>query len=132
MLNWNWICDYQLRDDSTFLSHSAKSSNSYRNEDPLKTKLKLYLGQETSSMMSDDGGKLQKDMVHNLKLFREYTTGTNVEKFLVFNLHFCDLNPTVKMYDIIMREFVANQFPSEASQACFFALSHHLHTNQIF
>ena len=89
---------------------TAKSSNSYRREDPLKTRLKLYLGQETSAMMADgDGDKLHRDMVHNLKLFREYTTGSNVEKFLVFNLHFCDLNPTVKMYDILMREFIANQ-----------------------
>jgi len=92
--------------------YKAKSSNSYRREDPLKTRLKLYLGQETSAMMADgDGDKLHRDMVHNLKLFREYTTGSNVEKFLVFNLHFCDLNPTVKMYDILMREFIANQFP---------------------
>ena len=93
-----------------FLQKLAKSSNSYRREDPLKTRLKLYLGQETSAMMADgDGDKLHRDMVHNLKLFREYTTGSNVEKFLVFNLHFCDLNPTVKMYDILMREFIANQ-----------------------
>ena len=36
-----------------------------------------------------------------------------MEKFLVFNLHFCDLNPTVKMYDILMREFVANNHNSK-------------------
>jgi len=92
--------------------YKAKSSNSYRREDPLKTKLRLYLGQETASMMAaEDGARLQKDMVHNLKLFRDYTLGQNVEKFLVFNLHFCDLNPTVKMYDLLMREFLKAKFP---------------------
>ena len=91
--------------------YKAKSSNSYRREDPLKTKLRLYLGQETASMMADDGVKLHKDMIHNLKLFREYTVGQNVEKFLVFNLAFCDLNPTVKMYDILMQNFIKEKFP---------------------
>ena len=72
-------------------------------EDPWKTKHKLYLGQESQT------SKVSQT-VHNLKIFREYHTDANIEKYLVFSLHHVELNPTVKMYDILMRHFLENAY----------------------
>ena len=83
--------------------YNLRKRNKYVRENPWKTKHKLYLGQESDSTQVSQ-------TVHNLKVFREYHTEENIEKYLVFSLHHAELNPTVKMYDIIMRHFLETEF----------------------
>ena len=83
--------------------YNLRKRNKYVRENPWKTKHKLYLGQESDSTQVSQ-------TVHNLKVFREYHTEENNEKYLVFSLHHAELNPTVKMYDIIMRHFLETEF----------------------
>jgi hypothetical protein len=80
--------------------YQAKQANYYRNVDPLKSNLKLYLGSKETTVTTR----------HNLKVFRTYIThdtsgGDLVEKYLVFALECANLNPSVKMFDILMRKF---------------------------
>ena len=85
--------------------YNLRQLNKYVREDPWKTKHRLYLGQE-----SQTSSHQFSQTIHNLKIFREYHTDENVEKYLVFSLHHVELNPTVKMYDVIMRHYLENQF----------------------
>ena len=85
--------------------YRAKSGNSYRREDPLKSNLKVYLGQDTQT---DE--HWHSRLIHNMKIFKDFTKAENSEKFLVFSMKHCDLNPTVAMFDILMKEFLANQY----------------------
>ena len=77
--------------------------NSYVREDPFKSKLRLYLGDEDS----------HQQHLHNFRVFREYGNNDNVEKYLVFAFASAELNPTVKMYDILMREYLKKEFGVE-------------------
>ena len=81
--------------------YNLRQLNTYVKEDPWKTKHRLYIGQEAQHV---------SQTVHNLKIFREYHKKDNIEKYLVFSLHHVDLNPTVKMYDILMRHFLETEF----------------------
>ena len=83
--------------------YNLRKFNKYVREDPWKTKHKLYLGQESQT------SKVSQT-VHNLKIFREYHTDANIEKYLVFSLHHVELNPTVKMYDILMRQYLESTY----------------------
>ena len=76
--------------------------------DPLTTHLNLYLGSEEATNTTR----------HNLKVFRTYVTnddtdGEMVEKYLVFALLFARLNPSVKMYDLLMRKYLKEEFGTE-------------------
>ena len=73
-------------------------------DDPFKTKLKLYLGQE-------DG--LANTVVHNYRIFRDYGNNDHVEKFVVFAFDCVELNPSVKFYDILMRDYLKSKFNIE-------------------
>lgn len=57
--------------------YKAKQVSSYVKENPFKTKLKLYLGQE------DDLGDTVR---HNFRIYRDYANDDNVEKFVVFEI----------------------------------------------
>ncbi|TRY69539.1 hypothetical protein TCAL_15158 [Tigriopus californicus] len=78
--------------------------NARQGEDPFKTKLRLYLGQE-------DG--LPETVKHNFKIFREYGNDVHIEKFVIFAFECSDLNPCVRMYDILMREYFKNHYQVE-------------------
>ena len=83
--------------------YQAKKANYYVKDDPITTKLKLYLGLEEAIETTK----------HNLKVFRTFVTldknGDLVEKYLVFALEVIGLNPSVKMYDLLMRNYLKNQ-----------------------
>lgn len=91
--------------------YRAKSGNSFRRENPLTSNLKVYLGQDAPQTDPESHARI----LHNLRIFREFTRGRHAEKFLVFALKFCELNPTVAMYDILMKEFLSNQFALDPS-----------------
>ena len=84
--------------------YKAKQANYYRKTDPTTTNLNLFLGTDESA----------KTTRHNLKVFRNYITndptGILVEKYLVFALQCLELNPSVKMYDLIMTKYLREQF----------------------
>jgi len=59
-----------------------------------------------------------QDTKHNLKVFRTFVTndtvsGELVEKYLVFALECIGLNPSVKMYDLLMRKYIKEEFGIE-------------------
>ena len=87
--------------------YKAKKANYYLKTDPISTKLNLYLGSEESTDTTR----------HNLKIFRTFVTndkdGQLVEKYLVFALECIGLNPSVKMYDLLMRKFIKDEFQIE-------------------
>jgi hypothetical protein len=67
--------------------------------------LEIFLGSEESTDTT----------VHNLKVFRTYVTnddtgGEMVEKYLVFALECIGLNPSVRMYDMLMRKYLKKEF----------------------
>ncbi len=84
--------------------YKAKKSNQYVKEDPLKSRHKLYLG-------SPEAMETTK---HNLKVYRTFISedlknGEGVEKYLVFALECIGLNPSVKMYDLLMRKYLKDE-----------------------
>ena len=88
--------------------YKAKKANYYLKTDPISTHLKLYLG-------SDEALNTTR---HNLKVFRTFITNDTddqklIEKYLVFALECIGLNPSVKMYDLRMRNYLKNQFQIE-------------------
>jgi len=88
--------------------YNAKKANYYKKTDPLTTNLNLYLGSEESTDTTR----------HNLKVFRTYVTnddteGDMVEKYLVFALECIGLNPSVRMYDMLMRKYLKKEFGVE-------------------
>ncbi|XP_059086514.1 uncharacterized protein LOC131883151 isoform X1 [Tigriopus californicus] len=96
----------EIPNSETNLEYFYKSKQiiSYAKEDPFKTKLRLYLGQE-------DG--LPETVKHNFKIFREYGNDVHIEKFVIFAFECSDLNPCVRMYDILMREYFKNHYQVE-------------------
>ena len=95
--------------------YKAKKANYYVKTDPLTTHLKLYLGSEDSYTDTTR---------HNLRVFRTYITndtsveGELVEKYLVFALQCIGLNPSVKMYDLLMRKYLKEEFQTEITSGC--------------
>ena len=88
--------------------YNAKKANYYVKTDPLTTKLNLYVGSKETIDTTR----------HNLKVFRTYVTdddtkGDMVEKYLVFALECIGLNPSVKMYDLLMRKYLKGEFGVE-------------------
>ena len=87
--------------------YKAKKANYYLKTDPTTTKLNLFLGTDES----------MKTTRHNLKVFRNCITndptGVLVEKYLVFALQCLELNPSVKMYDLIMTKYLKEHFNAD-------------------
>ena len=85
----------------------AKKANYYLKTDPVTSKLNLYLGSQESNSTTR----------HNLKVFRNYVTndpsGILIEKYLVFALQCLELNPSVKMYDLLMTKYLKDHFNVE-------------------
>ena len=79
-------------------------ANSFVKEDPFKTKIKMYLGEEDT---------LAETVKHNFRIFRDYGNNENIEKFVVFALSSAELNPSVKMFDILMRDVLKEKFQLE-------------------
>merc|ERR1719510_2276140 len=103
----NAYVDIPTSDDITIdFIYNLRKLNKYVRENPWKTKHKLYLDQESQTAT-------MSQTLHNLKIFREYHNVENFEKYLVFTLSYVELNPTVKMYDILMRHFLKTQFDVE-------------------
>ena len=43
---------------------------------------------------------------HSLKIFKAYANSRNIEKYLVSCFRTVQVNPSIKMYDIVMRDFM--------------------------
>ncbi len=86
------------------LLFQAKHASSYSKEDPFKSKLRLYLGQE---------GSLTETVRHNFRIYRAYANNSAAEKFVVLALGCAKLNPGVKMYDLIMRAYLKQRYGLE-------------------
>ena len=80
--------------------YKAKSATSYAEENPFSAdcKRRLYMGQENAEM--------RQTVRHNFRIYREYANNQQAEKFVVFALAAQELNPCVRMYDILMREWI--------------------------
>ena len=89
------------------LAYRAKREELYlAEEDPFTSGRRLYLGQEDSLV--------DETVKHNLRVFREYGNDANVEKYVVFALHTAELNPSVMMYHILMRDLLRERLGVEA------------------
>ncbi|XP_023339071.1 dauer abnormal formation protein 25 [Eurytemora carolleeae] len=77
--------------------------NSYLAENPLQSKMKLFLGQD-----SDEDSK--EILRHNLRVLQTYSFPGHVEKYLVVSLKNPELNPGLRIYHSLMIEFLKNNF----------------------
>jgi hypothetical protein len=88
------------------LTHTAKREEFYAREDPFKSGgRRLYLGQEDT---------LNETVRHNLRVFKEYGNDANVEKYVVFAFSCAQLNPSVLMYHMLMRDLLKERLGVEA------------------
>ena len=79
--------------------YECKKSNAYCEESPLETSLKLYLGLE-----EDDDA--QEVVRHNLRILSAFSQHDNILKYLAICLKHSELNPGVKMYHILMQNWL--------------------------
>ena len=56
---------------------------------------------------------LSETVRHNFRIYREYGNGDNIEKFVVFAFESAELNPSVRMYDLLMRDYLKRRFGAE-------------------
>eukprot|EP00091_Calanus_sinicus_P017137 TRINITY_DN36982_c0_g1_i1.p1 TRINITY_DN36982_c0_g1~~TRINITY_DN36982_c0_g1_i1.p1 ORF type:complete len:322 (-),score=122.70 TRINITY_DN36982_c0_g1_i1:55-981(-) len=85
----------------------CKKLNAYAAEDPLKTKLKLFLGLE------DDEDS--KEVVrHNLRVLQTFSQPAHILKYLAVSLKHAELNPGVKMYHLLMQDWVKTRWGKAA------------------
>ena len=118
---------------SRHLLYECKTRELYCKEDPFSSKRKLCFG----SWDEDDPTELATGTKHNLKsgetfefrqkkyildiktvirVYREYGNDANVEKFCVLALSHPDLNPSARMYDLLMREALEKEFGVEEQE----------------
>jgi len=79
----------------------CKRLNSYLAEDPLKTKKRLFLGQDTG-----EEGAGTETVHHNLKVLQTYSFPAHIDKYLAVALHHAELNPSLKLYHLLMMDWV--------------------------
>ena len=79
--------------------YGCKKLNAYCKEDPLSTSLRLYLGM-------DEDPESQEVLRHNLRIMKAYSQSQNIRKYLAVCLKHAELNPGVKMYHILMQEWM--------------------------
>ena len=72
---------------------SSEKALLYKHEDPEKTSRTLIMCKPYSTM-------------DRIKLFKVYATEAQVEKYLVTMLGMVRVRPTVRMYDVIMRQYI--------------------------
>jgi len=85
----------------------CKKMNAYVEEDPLKTKLKLFLGLEEDEE--------SKEVVrHNLRVLQTFSHPNHVMKYLAVSLKHAELNPGVKMYHLLMQEWMRRNWGTPA------------------
>ena len=77
----------------------TKRVDLYVNEDPTKTKRKLFFSQNSESVCQTLS-----------KIFSTFGTSKYIEKLLVSVLSMHLLNPSIKMYDILMKEYIKREF----------------------
>ena len=109
-----WLCfeGSDLPIDNTFVHFPAKNSNSnidlffkmkhielYAKEDPTTTQRRLFFSQNNDSVCQTLA-----------KVFKTFGNSKHVEKLLVSALSMYCLNPCIKMYDILMREYIKREF----------------------
>ncbi len=81
----------------------------YVKEDASTTKRKVFFG-EDKFVAVEKGGRRRIAMPHSLAVYREYGgSPSNVEKYIVAALQTAQMNPCVKMYDIVMRDYLQRQ-----------------------
>ena len=79
--------------------YECKKSNAYSDQSPLDTSLKLYLGLEEDE-------DAQEVVRHNLRILSSYSQHDNILKYLAICLKHSELNPGVKMYHILMQNWL--------------------------
>ena len=79
--------------------YECKKSNAYSEESPLETSLRLYLGLEEDE-------DAQEVVRHNLRILSSYSQHDNILKYLAICLKHSELNPGVKMYHILMQNWL--------------------------
>ena len=77
----------------------TKHVDLYVNEDPTTTKRKLFFSQNSESVCQTLS-----------KVFKTFGKPQHIEKLLVSVLSMHLLNPSIKMYDILMKEFIKREF----------------------
>eukprot|EP00088_Acartia_fossae_P031341 TRINITY_DN3224_c0_g1_i5.p1 TRINITY_DN3224_c0_g1~~TRINITY_DN3224_c0_g1_i5.p1 ORF type:complete len:338 (-),score=65.48 TRINITY_DN3224_c0_g1_i5:191-1204(-) len=83
--------------------YECKKVNSYLKENPLETKMRLFLGQE-----EDEESK--EVYRHNIKVLQTYSFKGHILKYLAISLLNPELNPGLKLYSILMLEYLKNNF----------------------
>jgi len=83
--------------------YECKKVNSYVAENPLETRLKLFLGQE-----EDEQAK--EVYRHNIKVLQTYSFKGHILKYLAVSLLNPELNPGLKLYSILMMDFIKNNY----------------------
>ena len=77
----------------------TKQVDLYVNEDPTTTKRKLFFSQNSESVCQTLS-----------KVFKTFGNTKNIEKLLVCVLSMHLLNPCIKMYDILMKEYIKQEY----------------------
>ena len=83
----------------TNLWFKTKRVDLYVNEDPTATKRKLFFSQNSESVCQTLS-----------KVFKTFGNSLHIEKLLVSVLSMHLLNPSIKMYDILMKEYIKREF----------------------
>jgi len=96
----------------------CKQLGSYCAEDPLQSNKKLFLGLEEQA---ED----REVVKHNLKMLQTFSQPQHTFKYLAVSMHWAELNPGVRLYHLIMAQWIrANwgktcpNIEAEASRAC--------------
>lgn len=92
--------------DNTEYFYECKRLNAYSQEDPLNTSLRLYLG-------SDDDEMSREIVRHNLRVLHTFSSPGHVTKYLAVCLKHAELNPGVKMYHMLMVNWVRHTWGKE-------------------
>lgn len=111
--------------------YECKNVNSFLPENPLETKLRLFLGQE-----EDEDSK--KVFRHNIKVLQTYSYKSHILKYLAISLQNPEINPGLKLYSILMSEFVKNNYSvdpekieDKLSKECWSCRKQHSETEQL-
>merc|ERR1719154_759256 len=83
--------------------YECKKVTSYISENPLETKMKLFLGQEEDEE--------SKDVYrHNIRVLQTYSFKGHILKYLAISLLNPELNPGLKLYSILMMDYIRNNY----------------------
>jgi len=86
----------------------CKKMNSYLPQNPVTSKMRLFLGQEEDL-------ESREVLRHNLRVLQTYSESAHVGKYLAVSLANPELNPGFKLYHILMGDFMKNNFSVDTS-----------------